>query len=210
MKSKIDLETWDRKEHFRFFSQFDEPFFGVTVEVDCTNAYQRAKENGISFFLVYLHKALKAANSIEHFKLRIIDGELYCFDQINASPTIGRSNGTFGFSYLEYHVDESIFISNATKEIELVKSSTSLFPANSGGDNVIHFSAMPWLNFTSVSHARNYKFNDSCPKISFGTITEKNGTKLMPVSIHVHHALADGYHVGLFVELFENVLKEII
>jgi len=208
MKTKIDLDTWDRKEHFHFFSGFDEPFFGVTVEVDCTRVYQYAKENRISFFLVYLHKALKAANAIEHFKLRIVDGELFIFDQINASPTIGRDNGTFGFSYLEYDVDESVFISKALKEIELVKVSDSLFPTVSGGENVIHFSAMPWLNFTSVSHARHYKFKDSCPKISFGKMSERNSRRFMPVSIHVHHALADGYHVGLFVELFQKLLAE--
>jgi chloramphenicol O-acetyltransferase type A len=30
---------------------------------------------------------------------------------------------------------------------------------------VIHFSAIPWLDFTSLSHARSYTFPDSCPKI---------------------------------------------
>jgi chloramphenicol O-acetyltransferase type A len=28
----------------------------------------------------------------------------------------------------------------------------------------------------------------------------------MPVSIHVHHALADGLHVAQFVELFQTLL----
>ncbi len=29
----------------------------------------------------------------------------------------------------------------------------------------------------------------------------------MPVSIHVHHALADGYHVGLFVNKFQELMN---
>ena len=32
----IDIATWNRKEHFEHFSAFDDPFFGVTVNVDCT------------------------------------------------------------------------------------------------------------------------------------------------------------------------------
>jgi hypothetical protein len=59
--------------------------------------------------------------------------------------------------------------------------------------NVIHFSAIPWLNFTSLSHARSY--TDSCPKISFGKMmTTDDGTKTMAMSIHVHHGLIDGYN----------------
>ena len=38
MKHLIDLETWPRREHFVFFSAFEEPFFGLTANVDCTSA----------------------------------------------------------------------------------------------------------------------------------------------------------------------------
>jgi chloramphenicol O-acetyltransferase type A len=34
MKQKIDLATWNRKEHFEFFSTFEEPFFGITTPID--------------------------------------------------------------------------------------------------------------------------------------------------------------------------------
>jgi chloramphenicol O-acetyltransferase type A len=30
----------------------------------------------------------------------------------------------------------------------------------------------------------------------------------MPVSVHVHHALADGLHVANFLNYFEELLKE--
>lgn len=39
-------------------------------------------------------------------------------------------------------------------------------------------------------------------------MTENDGVLSMPVSVHVHHALADGYHVGQFVELFQNLMDE--
>ena len=207
MKKLIDLDNWNRKEHFLFFSKFDEPFFGVTVKVDRTIAYQKAKEKGVSFFLYYLYRALKAANEVENFRYRIIENQPYDYATTNASPTINRPNGTFGFAYINYFENENKFYEYALQEIENVKKTSSLMPSISG-ENVIHFSAIPWIDFTSISHARNFSHPDSCPKISFGKMTENNGQKEMSVSIHVHHALMDGYHVGLFIEKFQSLLSE--
>lgn len=207
MRHLIHLEEWNRKEQFKFFSTFDEPFFGITVTIDCTHAYSQAKQNGQSFFLYYLYRALQAANHIENFRYRIVDQEVYLYDQIHASPTINRPNGTFGFAYMNYHIDEATFIQHAQEEIKKTQESTALLPAITG-ENVIHFSAVPWLNFTSLSHARSFSFPDSSPKISFGKVTENQGILSMPVSIHAHHALVDGYHVGLFVEEFQRLMEE--
>lgn len=207
MKQLIKLDDWKRKEHFQFFSKFEEPFFGVTINIDCTLAYQQAKEKGNSFFLYYLYRALKAANAIENFRYRIIDKEVYLFDHINASATINRPDETFGFSYMDYHKNEEMFYQKAKEEISRVQQSKGLIPAGSG-ENVIHFSAVPWLDFTSLSHARSFTFPDSCPKISFGKITENNGKKLMSVSIHAHHGLMDGFHIGLFAEKFQELMNE--
>lgn len=207
MKQKIDINTWIRKDHFKFFSAFEEPFFGVTVDVDCTATYQEAKENNVSFFLLYLHKSLAAANQIEPFSYRIIDGEVWKYNVVHAAATINRPNGTFGFGYMDYHEDFEEFKNEANKEIEKVQATTGLIPSASG-ENVIHYSALPWLNFTSMSHARKFSFADSCPKISFGKVRDENGKKIMPVSIHVNHALMDGYHVAQFVDAYQDLLNK--
>ncbi len=206
MKKQIDIDNWNRKEHFLFFSKFEEPFFGVTIKVDCTSAYKKAKEKGVSFFLYYLYRALKAANDVENFRYRIIENQVFEFEKVNASPTINRPNGTFGFAYMDYFEDEKYFYEKALEEIENVKNTSSLLPAVSS-ENVIHFSAIPWLDFTSISHARSFSHPDSCTKISFGKMTEINGKREMAISIHVHHALMDGVHVGLFVDKFQVLLN---
>jgi chloramphenicol O-acetyltransferase type A len=207
MRELIEIENWNRREQFYFFSKFTEPFFGITVKVDCTEAYRKSKERNASFFLYYLYRALKSANLIENFRYRIVEGEVYMYNLVHASPTINRPNGTFGFAYMNYVDDEDQFIKDAALEIENVQNTTNLLPAISG-ENVIHFSALPWLDFSSISHARSYSHPDSCPKISFGKMTEMNGQKLMSISIHGHHALMDGYHVGKFIEQFEKLLNE--
>jgi chloramphenicol O-acetyltransferase type A len=202
----LDLENWKRKEHFEFFSSLEEPFFGVTVEVDVSKLYHSAKENGHSFYLRYLHASLKTANEIEHFKYRITeDKNIEIHDRIDASPTVNREDGTFGFSYMTYYRSFSEFANNAREEMARVRNFEGLGPP-AHASNVIHYSALPWLKFTSVSHARGFSFNDSIPKISFGKVTKEYNKRIMPVSIHVHHGLMDGHHVGLFVEKFQDYL----
>lgn len=205
MKSYLDIDNWPRKDHFFFFKRFDEPFFGVTTEIDCTEGYKAAKKLGVSFFLYYLHKALVAANKIDEFGLRIEGDQVARYQVVNASPTISRPNGTFGFSYIPYKENFEEFYSLGMKEVERVRQETTLIPATDN-ENVIHFSALPWVRFTSLSHARHYNMSDSIPKISFGKITGTD-QRTMPVSIHVNHALMDGYHVGKFVELFQNLMS---
>ena len=34
MKRVINLDNWNRKEHFKFFSALDDPFWGITMTVD--------------------------------------------------------------------------------------------------------------------------------------------------------------------------------
>lgn len=206
MIQKLDINAWDRKEHFHFFRKFDEPFFGVCVEVDCTQTYQHAKQNGYSFFLSYLHKSIVAVNQTKPFRYRIVGDEVIIHDTVAASSTINRDNGTFGFSYIPYAEDFNTFVAGAQKEIERVRNSTGLKPANSS-ENVIHYSSLPWIKFTAISHARSFSFPDCIPKISFGKITNEAGKITMPVSVHVHHALMDGFHVGEHLERFQQLLN---
>ncbi|HET9431413.1 MAG TPA: CatA-like O-acetyltransferase, partial [Chitinophagaceae bacterium] len=115
--------------------------------------------------------------------------------------------GTFGFSYIDYYEDFDKFNLEAKKEINRVRNSTGLVPSESK-ENIVHYSSIPWLNFTALSHARRFTFPDSVPKISFGKMTDAEGRKSMPVSVHVHHALMDGYHVGLFVDEFQKQMNQ--
>ncbi|MBK9735294.1 MAG: chloramphenicol acetyltransferase [Saprospiraceae bacterium] len=205
MYSKLNIETWNRKEHFHFFCKFDEPYFGLTSLVDVTKAYAQAKERKISFFIYYLHKSLIAINRLQAMKYRIFGNEVHLYDKIHASATINRDDGTFGFSFIIYDEDFSVFEKNAHAEIERIRKSTNLFPERNGQD-AVHYSSIPWVRFTSLSHARHFAAPDSAPKISFGKTETNFGQITMPCSIHVHHALADGKDVGDYFDLFQTLL----
>ena len=206
MKHRLDLDSWPRRDHFRFFRTFTEPFFGITVEVECQAAYDRARDLGAPFFLYYLHASLRAVNEIEAFRYRLEADEVVCYDTVHASPTINRPDGTFGFSYIAYQPDFAAFRAGAEAEIERVRAATGLETAAANA-NIIHYSVLPWLRFTGLSHARHFGFDDSIPKITFGKLSAGNGRRTMPVSVHAHHGLMDGYHVGLYVERFQQLLE---
>lgn len=209
MKTKFDINTWNRKEHFEFFSKFDEPYFGVVTNFDCTNAYKFCKENGISFFLYYIHKSLKTAQTIPEFCMRIENGEVFQYDVIHASPTIERDDHTFGFSFFEFSENFDDFAKSAKVEIEIVKNSTGLcLNEKTGRIDAIHFSTIPWFSFTEMTHARSFAYKDSVPKISFGKFKRENDRLIMPIAINCHHGLMDGYHIGKFLDEFNKQMNE--
>ena len=206
MKHKIDIDNWIRKDHFNFFNQFEEPYYGATVIIDCTIAYQTAKQKGVSFFLYYLYQSLVASQLIDAFKLRIEGNEVYQYDQNDAGSTISRADGTFGFGDFIYYPNFGDFYNEARKVVQQVETESGLL--FSPAENVIRYSALPWINFTSLSHARMFAFKDSCPKISFGKMTANGELRSMPVSIHVHHALVDGLQLGQFIECYQELMNK--
>ncbi len=204
----LDIETWNRKQHFEHFKQLLDPYFAVTVEVDVTKVYQTAKEKSIPFFVLYLHACMRAINSIENFKYRITeDGKIKIHKEIHASATIMRPNNTFGFSFIHYSEDIDVFHENFKQEKERVLNSIDLFPPINS-DDCVYCSALPWVNFTGHKEPKNSE-SDSITRLAFGKFIKNEGRLLMPVSITVNHALIDGYHVGLFLENYQKALDSI-
>lgn len=206
MKTKIDLNNWNRKGHLEFFSAFQEPFFGITTAIDCTIAYEKTKAMQISFFVYYLHKTLSAVNQIENFRYRIEGEDVFLYNEIDASATIMREDKTFGFSFMKFNEDIHKFNEIVQTEIERIKTTTGIL-TREYPENIIHFSAIPWINFTGLTHSRRFDVPDSCPKISFGKVVEENGNKTMALSVTAHHGLVDGYHIGLLVEKLQHLMN---
>jgi chloramphenicol O-acetyltransferase type A len=201
---QIDMENWERTALFALFNSFSEPYHGVCLRVDCTETFRFAKDSRISVFLALLHRSLAAAHQVENFMTRIVDGSVWKYSIIHGGSAVGRPNGTIGFGRYLYRPELVAFAQEAAVELERVKNGNDL--ERYTGQDQIRYSVLPWFDFTSISHARDLGQQDSAPKITFGKITEANGRCTMPVSIHVHHALADGLHVGQFVDHFERYL----
>ena len=207
MKS-IEINKWTRKDYYEFFSKYDDPFFGIVSEINCHYAYEKCKKDKLSFFAYYLHKSLVAVNSIEEFKFRCINDEIIVFDNIHAATTIGRTDGSFGFSFISFNEDFHQFSKSLKKEIEEVQNSSGIrYLKDSSRHDVVHYSTIPWKHFTGLKHPGNFSREDSAPKIVFGKAYLKNNEWYLPVSITGHHGFVDGIHLAMFLECFENMMQ---
>ncbi len=200
-------DTWNRKSTFDFFRAFDDPFFQVTVPVEVTQLYSVCKARDESFFLASLYHATRAANAVPEFRLRIQEQEVREWEVIHPGSTVLNADNTFSFGYFTYFEDKNRFIAEGEKYLQKLREDPDFLPGDDTHD-MIHFSVLPWLAFTGFKHARRFKREDSVPKIVFGKYEKRGEALWMPVSVEVHHALMDGYHVGLFFDLFQKSLND--
>lgn len=202
----IDIQYWNRRQIFEHFSNLKDPYFGVTIPFDVSNAYAFSSENKVSFFGRYLHDCMKSINYVENFKYRIEDGKVIEFDVIHASATMLRDDKTFGFSFIEYHKNLDVFLENLEAEKHRINTTSDLYPPKNGLD-CIHCSAMPWVNFSGHKEPISGQL-ESIPKLAFGKASKINDKLVMNVAVNVNHALVDGYHVGLFSKKFQEYLNQ--
>jgi len=204
----IDINSWNRKEHFEFFSKMKSPYFGFNTEVDCTQAYDYAKEKGCSFFAYYFYKSMVAINKVDELKMRIVDDQIILFDEVHAGSTIGRADGTFAFSFLYYDQDFTVFNERLQDQISKIQKTIGLGISNDVLPvNHIRHTTIPWNFFSQIVHPTNFDPKECIPKIAFGKFSERNNKKMMPVSIEAHHGLADGIHLAKYFEEFQKELN---
>jgi chloramphenicol O-acetyltransferase type A len=208
MPTYLDLATWPRRELFEFYRNYDNPFFNVCMRLDVTSLVKELrKHKSVSVALTYHYIALKAANEIEQFRYRVRGDRVLVHDVINGGTTLMLPNETFTLVYFDYADTFAEFIGPAKRAVEEKKQDGKFEPRHED-DARIHCTTLPWLAFTSFSHARNWGREDSVPKISFGKFTQENDRTLMPFSVEVHHALVDGLHVGRYVARIEEMLSQ--
>ena len=206
MPTYLDLATWPRRELFEFYRDFDKPYFNICTRLDVTELVKELRNHpGVSVALTYHYFALKAANEIEQFRYRLRNGQVLIHDVINGGTTLMLPNDTFTLVYFDYFDTFTEFIDHAQHAVEQMKNDP-VFQPRHDDDARIHCTTIPWISFTSFSHARNWRREDSVPKISFGKFIRENDRTLMPFSVEVHHALVDGLHVGRYVARMEEML----
>jgi chloramphenicol O-acetyltransferase type A len=207
MPHYIDLATWPRRQVFEFYLPFDKPYFNVCTQLDVTTLLTALrKQKGTSLSLTYHYLALRAANEIEPFRYRLRQSRVLVHDVINGGTTLMLPNETFTLVYFDYAGNFSEFMKGATLAVEEIKKGDGDFRPKHEDDARIHCTTLPWISFTSFSHARRWGREDSVPKISFGKYIKQNDRTLMPFSVEVHHSLMDGLHVGRYIARIEEML----
>jgi len=205
----LDLNQWPRRSTYDFFRHFDKPYFNICVQLDVTQLVQLCRQTKLSSFLAYHYLALRAANDVPEFHYRLRGDRILIHPTVHGGSTLLLANDTFSFVYFDYYEDFNKFAAETDNAIRAVKSGDGAFLPRDDHDALIHFTTLPWVSFTSFSHARNWGRDDSVPKIAYGRFTEIDKRTLLPMSVEVHHALMDGLHVGRFVNNMEKYLLDL-
>jgi chloramphenicol O-acetyltransferase type A len=206
MAKYLDLANWARRDLFHFFIGFDKPYFNICARLDITNLLTLLRRrSNVSVSLAYHYFALRIANEIEPFRYRLREGKVIVHDVINGGTTVLLANESFTFAYFNYEEDFEKFILEAGRAVKEAQTGNHPFKPTSR-DDTVYFTVLPWVSFTSFSHARNWGREDSVPRIAFGKFTKENDRILLPISVEVHHALMDGLHVGQYLTRLEEAL----
>jgi len=201
----IDLQTWSRREHFKFFNSFDHPHFGLCANVDLSKFHPYIKQNGISFSVAVVYMITRTANAIPEFRYRIRPGAIIEHELVHPSYTLLIKEDLFCLCTLEFTENFPVFARDAMDQIAFVKEHHNL-ENTPGKDDLLFMTALPWVSFTSFTHPMNLQPADSVPRFAWGKFIEEGGVLKMPLGVQVHHALLDGIHVGRFYEQMQEFL----
>ncbi len=200
----IDLEKWERREHYRFFRAMDYPHFNVCANLDLTAFDRFRKERELPFFASLLHLSARAVNSVEEFRYRIRGEKVAVHEIVSPAVTVLGKDETFGYCTIEYDPDPGRFLRRAAEVIAEARENPTI-AEDPDRDDVIYYTSLPWISFTSMSHPLGLPA-DSIPRISWGKYFAAGDRVLLPYSVQVHHALADGLHVARHFTLLQSLL----
>lgn len=202
----IDLDRWDRKEHFSYFRSADYPQFNICANIDVTSFLAYVKANKLPFYYAMIFAATVSVNKIQNFCYRIRGNSVIRHDRLHPSFThLNKENGLFKYVTVDMGGDLMEFAGIAS---ETAEKQESLFAAGDSDerDDLLYLTCIPWVSFTHISHTITLNKDDSVPRISWGKYFKDGGKTMLPFSVQVNHALADGYHIGqYFTELQDYI-----
>jgi chloramphenicol O-acetyltransferase type A len=193
---QLDLATWSRRDHFKFFGAYDHPHFSMCANVDVTAFRPAVRQRGHSLTVSIVYALARVSNEIPEFRYRIREGGVVEHESVDPAVTILVDEDTFSFCVFDYVDDFSIFAAGASERIAYVKEHPWVDTVVR--DNYLYMTAIPWVSFTSFMHPVNLEQKDSVPRFAWGKFFEEDDLLKMPLNVQAHHALMDGVHMGKF------------
>lgn len=203
----IDMLKFDRADYFSYFMSV-----GTTIEftakVDVTKMLDRCKKDKLNFQAVMLYQLYKVVNTIENFKLDVLEDKLIKWDKIVPTFSSMNKNSKLFFTlYADMQENCVDYNKQYQKTVENYADSTTIVPQGNLPENVFNVSCIPWLHFEHFSSNSKAIENKVIKMITFGKYEQIDGCFILPLTIQISHAIADGYHVALFFEKLQEELN---
>ena len=203
----IDKETYYRKGVFRHFTEDCKCSTSVTARVDVTELAEWSKKTGTKFYINFLYLLTKVLNSRDDYRLGYLwqTNELICYDQINPTQYVFHEDTeTCTPVYSTYSDDYAVFYRNALEDVEKAKQTREYGLDAANHPNWFDASFIPWLSYDSLNIELPDGYLYFAPIVNWGKYREESGRLMMPVSVRLNHAIADGYLVAKVFLLLEK------
>ena len=203
----IDLQRLNRADYFHYFMSV-----GTTIEftakVDVTEVLKKCKKETLNFQAVMLYRLYKAINVIENFKYDILNDKLIKWNKIVPTfSSMNKDTRLFCTLYAEMQEDCDDYNVQYKEIVEKYANSTTIVPQGELPANIFNVSCIPWLHFEHFSSNSKSLENKIVKMITLGKYEQVNDRYILPITLQVSHAIADGYHVALFFEKFQEELN---
>ena len=210
---KIDLDSYYRKGVFRHFSEDCKCSASMTARVDVTELVRFSKESGTRFYLNFLYILSKALNSREDYRMAYLwqTGELICYDVINPTQYVFHEDTeTCTTVYTEYSEDYAVFYRGAEEDLVRGQETREYGLDAEHHPNWFDASYIPWLSYDSLHIELPDGYLYFAPIVNWGKYREENGRLMMPVSVRMNHAVADGYLIAKVFRLLQEEMAAFV
>jgi chloramphenicol O-acetyltransferase type A len=206
----INLEQWKRREYFEHYLENIPCTYSLTANLDITNILKYIKKKNIKLYPMMIYVLTTIVNRHEEFRMAIDeDGNVGVWDGMNPSYTIfHKDTETFSDIWTEYNIDFSIFYNNYLKDMEMYSNVEVFFPKPNQIKNTFPISSIPWTVFTGFNLNLYAGENYLLPIFTMGKYFEQGRNTLLPISIQVHHAVCDGFHVSRFINECQQMINQ--
>ena len=205
----IDKESYYRKGVFRHFSEDCKCSTSLTARLDVTELAEYSRKTGTKFYINFLYLLSKTLNSREDYRMGYLwqTEELVCYDVINPIQYIFHEDTeTFTVAYTAYSENYAEFYKNALADAEEAKKTREYGLDAANHPNWFDASYISWLSYDALNIELPDGYLFFAPIVNWGRYREENGRLVMPVSVRMNHAIADGY---LIANVFRRLQKEI-
>lgn len=203
----IDKETYYRKGVYRHFTEDCKCSVSMTARIDVTELVDYSKEKGTKFYINFLYLLTKVLNSRDDYKTQYLwqTDELICYDVVNPIQYVFHEDTeTCTPVYTTYCENYEEFYKNALADVENAKKTREYMLDSENHPNWFDASYISWLSYDSMNIELPDGYIYLLPIINWGKYREENGRLMMPLTVRMNHAVADGYLVANVYRLLEK------
>lgn len=203
----VDKESYYRKGVFRHFSEDCKCSVSMTACIDVTHLAEVSKQSRTKFYVNFLYLLSKVLNSRDDYRMGYLwqTQELICYDTINPTQYVFHEDTeTCTPVYTVYTEDYVQFYRAALADLERAKQTREYGLDASKYPNWFDASYLPWLSYDSLNVELPDGYLYFAPIVNWGCWHKENGRLMMPVSVRLNHAIADGYLLAKVFRLLQQ------